>query len=85
MIKFYRGTKAKYQESPSTYTDGLFFTTDTDEILVNEESYGKNANASVTSEDIIVAGGPLANEVTDNWPTEWVKDGNKVIPAGTSI
>ena len=85
MIKFYRGTKAKYQESPSTYTDGLFFTTDTEEILVNEESYGKNANASVTSEDIIVAGGPLANEVTDNWPTEWVKDGNKVIPAGTSI
>lgn len=86
MIKFYRGTKAKYQESPSTYTDGIYFTTDSNEILVNEVVYGKNADASVTTEDVVVAGGPLA-EAIKNWPTDaaWNSDGNKIIPAGTSM
>lgn len=42
-----------------------------------------------TTKDIVVAGGPLANDVnekTDSWPAEW-KDasGNKKIPIGTSI
>lgn len=42
-----------------------------------------------TTKDIVVAGGPLANDVnekTDSWPAEW-KDasGNKKIPAGTSV
>lgn len=86
MIKFYRGTKAKYSESPSTYTDGIYFTTDTNEILVNEEVYGKNADASVTTSDVIVAGGPLADAIK-NWPEDpsWNVDGNKVIPSGTSM
>lgn len=86
MIKFYRGTKAKYQESPSTYTDGIYFTTDSNEILVNEVVYGKNADASVTTEDVVVAGGPLA-EAIKNWPTDaaWNSDGNRIIPAGTSM
>ena len=86
MIKFYRGTKAKYQESPSTYTDGLYFTTDTNEILVNEETYGKNADASVTAEEIVVAGGPLSNAIA-YWPEDaaWNSGGNRVIPAGTSM
>lgn len=86
MIKFYRGTKEKYQESPSTYKDGLYFTTDTNEILVNEVVYGKNADASVTAEEIVVAGGPLANAIA-YWPedAEWNSGGNKVIPAGTSM
>jgi hypothetical protein len=86
MIKFYRGTKAKYSESPSTYTDGIYFTTDTNEILVNEEVYGKNADASVTTSDVVVAGGPLADAIT-NWPEDanWNVDGNRVIPAGTSM
>lgn len=84
MIKFYRGERESF--NATEHGEGIYFTTDTTEILTGEEnSYGKNADASTTTEDIIVAGGPLANEVTDNWPTEWVKDGNKVIPAGTSI
>lgn len=84
MIKFYRGERENF--NAIEHSEGIYFTTDTTEILTGEEnSYGKNADASTTTEDIIVAGGPLANEVTDNWPTEWVKDGNKVIPAGTSI
>lgn len=41
-----------------------------------------------TTEAITVAGGPLADDTTDNWPTEdgW-KDasGNRVIPAGVSL
>lgn len=86
MIQFYRGTKAKYLESPSTYNDGIYFTTDTNEILVNEEVYGKNADASVTTENVVVAGGPLADAIK-NWPTDaaWNLDGNRIIPAGTSM
>ena len=86
MIKFYRGTRAKYQESPSTYTDGIYFTTDTAEIFINKQVYGKNADASVTTEDVVVAGGPLA-EAIKNWPTDeaWNSAGNKIIPAGTSM
>lgn len=86
MIQFYRGTKAKYLESPSTYKDGIYFTTDTNEILVNEEVYGKNADASVTTSDVVVAGGPLA-EAISNWPTDaaWNSAGNRIIPAGTSM
>jgi hypothetical protein len=42
-----------------------------------------------TTSDIVVAGGPLANNVnedSDSWPSDW-KDasGNKKIPAGTSV
>ena len=86
MIKFYRGTKAKYQESPSTYTDGIYFTTDSNEILINGGVYGKNADASVTTENVVVAGGPLADAIK-NWPTDaaWNADGNRIIPAGTSM
>jgi hypothetical protein len=86
MIKFYRGTKAKYQESPSTYTDGIYFTTDSNEILINGGVYGKNADASVTTENVVVAGGPLADAIK-NWPTDtaWNSNGNRIIPAGTSM
>lgn len=86
MIKFYRGTKAKYQENPSNYTDGIYFTTDSNEILINGGVYGKNADASVTTENVVVAGGPLADAIK-NWPTDaaWNADGNRIIPAGTSM
>lgn len=84
MIKFYRGSRENY--NVNKHSEGIYFANDTAEILTGQEnSYGKNADASTTTEDIVVAGGPLANEVTDNWPEEWKKDGNKVIPSGTSI
>ena len=42
-----------------------------------------------TKNDIIIAGGPLANNVTedgDTWPTGWVDDaGNKIIPKNKSL
>lgn len=86
MIKFYRGTKEKYTTTPSTYEDAIYFTTDTNEIIVNSEVYGKNADASLTTSDVIVAGGPLADSI-NNWPedTDWNKGGNRVIPAGVSM
>lgn len=83
-IKFYKGDSAKFNESD--HGGGIYFSNDTKEIFTgNKQSYGKNADASTTTADIVVAGGPLADDITDNWPEEWKKDGNKVIPSGTSI
>lgn len=84
MIKFYRGARENFDAEK--HSNGIYFTNDTTEILTGEESsYGKNADASKTTADIVVAGGPLADDITDNWPEEWKKDGNKVIPSGTSV
>jgi len=83
MINFYRGSREKYDET--AHGEGIYFTNDTTEIFTGNESYGKNADTSVTTEDIVVVGGPLASETSDNWPTEWNKDGNRVIPKGTSV
>lgn len=82
-INFYRGNREYYNSEEHAH--GIYFTTDTTEILTGDESFGKNADASTITEDIVVAGGPLANEVTDNWPEGWMKDGNRVIPAGTTV
>ena len=46
------------------------------------------AGETTTENDIIIAGGPLANNVTeigDAWPKEWEHNGNKIIPAGKSL
>lgn len=44
---------------------------------------------STTKNNIIIAGGPLANNVTetgDTWPTDWKDDaGNKIIPKNKSL
>lgn len=83
MIKFYKGKKENYISQ--THNDGIYFTSDSTEIFTGDMSYGKNADTSTTTADIVVAGGPLADDITTNWPEGWVKDGNKVIPSGTSI
>lgn len=48
---------------------------------------GENNSINVaTSEDVTILGGPLADDVTGgSWPEEWMKDGNKCIPAGKSL
>lgn len=47
---------------------------------------GMDKVVSSTQNDIIVAGGPLEDDVKDNWPDEWKdKQGNKVIPTGTTL
>lgn len=39
-----------------------------------------------TSETITVAGGPLADDTSDNWPTDWKDDaGNRIIPEGVTL
>lgn len=47
------------------------------------------AGDTTTKNDIIIAGGPLANNVTelgDTWPTDWKDDtGNKIIPKDKSL
>lgn len=44
MIKFYRGKKTNY--NASNHKDGLYFTSDSNEILVNNKAYGKNYEGS---------------------------------------
>ena len=42
--------------------------------------------AGITTNDIIVAGGPLSDDVQDNWPSEWTDlQGNKIIPSGSTL
>ena len=58
---------------------------DTGTVTISSE-----AGKTTTENNIIIAGGPLANNVTeigDAWPTDWVdtSNGNKIIPAGKSL
>lgn len=57
---------------------------DTGTITISSES-----GETTTKNDIIIAGGPLANNVTetgDTWPTSWKDDaGNKIIPKNKSL
>lgn len=94
MIKFYKGVEQNYlnDSTLNTNSDVIYFAEDTNKIYVNGEAYGSSGSgssgSSTTTSDIIVAGGPLANNIAesdDAWPEGWVKDGNKVIPSGTSI
>lgn len=46
------------------------------------------ADKLVLTDQIVVAGGPLANNIAesgDDWPSDWKSGDDKVIPAGTSV
>lgn len=45
-VKFYRGLKEKYNKS--THLDGIYFATDTFEIIVNNKTYGGTKSATVS-------------------------------------
>lgn len=45
-VKFYRGLKEKYNEF--THLDGIYFATDTFEIIVNNKTYGGTKSAAVS-------------------------------------
>lgn len=45
-VKFYRGLKEKYNEF--THLDGIYFATDTFEIIVNNKTYGGTKSATVS-------------------------------------
>lgn len=57
---------------------------DTGTVTISSE-----AGDTTTKNNIIIAGGPLANNVTetsDTWPTDWKDDaGNKIIPKNKSL
>lgn len=77
-IKFYKGDSAKFNETD--HGGGIYFSNDTKEILTGaKQSYGKNADKSVTTEAITIAGGPLASDAVKN-----AFEGG-VIPASTSV
>ena len=53
-IKFYQGSKGKYD--PSSMEDGIFFSTDTQEILLNDKNYG---GAQADEEDLTTVNGQM--------------------------
>ena len=88
MINFYKGKSTNYKDE---HKDGIFFATDTREIkagvsqkdaegndIVVAASFGKNADASLITEDLVINGGPLASQAS-------TAGYSGKIPAGTSI
>lgn len=55
--------------------------------LSDDDDVADNAISVALSENIAVAGGPLADDVlNDTWPTGWTNaDGAKIIPAGKTL
>lgn len=50
MIKFFRGPKASYSGAVGgTHRDGIYFATDTHELLMNGQAYGINSSSDITS------------------------------------
>lgn len=46
VVKFYRGLSATY--NPTTHADGIFFTTDTHKIIMNNITYGGDSDKKVS-------------------------------------
>lgn len=63
VLKFYRGLEAKYLSSTSTYTDGIYFCTDSHKIMLNGEQYG--GSSSKTVEDVTLNKSTLTIHYTD--------------------
>lgn len=47
-VKFYRGLKSNY-DAATTHLDGLYFATDTEELLLNGQVYGNLSSLTVTA------------------------------------
>ena len=73
-IPHYRGLKEKYDEQK--YGDGIFFTTDTHEIIANNATYGETINTWSIADGVLTltmtSGKTL--EITFDEATESVKD-----------
>lgn len=46
---------------------------------------GGTSKTTMLSEPILVQGGPLADDISENWPTGWYDNGVKQIPSGITI
>ena len=100
-VKFYRGNFTQFENHKNPETDNtgeIILVNDAIDNASGNSSYGAiyqddkivgttRAEQLMTTADITVAGGPLANDIDDNWPadTNWTVGGVKTIPAGTSI
>ena len=58
-VKFYRGLKSKY--SATLHADGLYFATDTHELIMNDKTFGNKSIASVVPSQ---AGGKLTAAIS---------------------
>lgn len=56
-------------------------------ITIDDDEIISQINTSTTTQnDIKIAGGPLADDVSSEWPEDWVDEsGNKIIPSGKSF
>lgn len=79
MIQFFKGKKENYKESE--HKDGIYFTTDTDEIMTQGKIYGKNADQTRIANDITATSTSSWYNVFNN--AGLIKDGKLV--KGTSL
>ena len=97
-VKFYRG---KEHNNPEPDNGEIIMLNDAFEQGLDSDQYNEakkfgsiyqddkivgttRAEQLMTTESIQVIGGPLADDI-DSWPDEWTENGNKTIPAGTSM
>lgn len=79
MIQFFKGKKENYKESE--HKDGIYFTTDTDEIMTQGKIYGKNADQTKIANDITATNTSSWYNVFNN--AGLIKDGK--LKKGTSL
>lgn len=79
MIQFFKGKKENYKESE--HKDGIYFTTDTDEIMTQGKIYGKNADQTKIANDITATSTSSWYNVFNN--AGLIKDGK--LKKGTSL
>lgn len=54
--------------------------------LSDDDDVADNAISVALSSDIVVAGGPLADDILNDWPSDWKNsDDAKIIPAGKTL
>lgn len=64
VVKFYRGPEASY--SAVTHADGIYFTTDTNKIFMNGQSYGGDSTKKVSNVELNTAGNGVIISYTDS-------------------
>ena len=79
MIQFFKGKKENYKKSE--HKDGIYFTTDTDEIMTQGKIYGKNADQTKIANDITATSASSWYNVFNN--AGLIKDGK--LAKGTSL
>ncbi len=69
VVKFYRGLSATY--NPTTHADGIFFTTDTHKIIMNNIPYGGDSDKKVSDVQLDSAANGIIITYTDGTTAAW--------------